>query len=112
MPETDQNEKKEFMIEKIKEKPINKKKLLRRTVITAAMAVIFGLVACFTFLVLEPFLSNYLNPKQEPVIVKFPEDMDEMSPEDMLTDNMVQENQASQAVAEVMDSLSLNNDQI
>ena len=41
----------EFMREKIKQKPVNKKKLLRRTVITAVMAVVFGLVACFTFLV-------------------------------------------------------------
>ena len=40
---------KEFMREKIKQKPVNKKKLLRRTVITAVMAVVFGLVACFTF---------------------------------------------------------------
>lgn len=39
----------EFMREKIKQKPVNKKKLLRRTVITAVMAVVFGLVACFTF---------------------------------------------------------------
>ena len=35
----------EFMREKIKQKPVNKKKLLRRTVITAVMAVVFGLVA-------------------------------------------------------------------
>ena len=46
----------EFMREKIKQKPVNKKKLLRRTVITAVMAVVFGLVACFTFLVQEPRL--------------------------------------------------------
>ena len=50
--------KKYFMIEKIKERPVNKKKLLRRTLITASMAVIFALVACFTFLVLEPVISN------------------------------------------------------
>ena len=48
MPESQQNNQSDFMIEKIKERPVNKKKLLRRTVITAAMAVIFGLIACFT----------------------------------------------------------------
>ena len=42
MPESQQNKQSDFMIEKIKERPVNKKKLLRRTVITAAMAVIFG----------------------------------------------------------------------
>ena len=46
MPENGQEKQSDFMIEKIKERPLNKKKLLRRTVITACMAVIFGLVAC------------------------------------------------------------------
>ena len=79
---------KKFMIEKIKERPVNKKKLLRRTLITASMAVIFGLVACFTFLVLEPVISNWLYPEEEPQVVVFPEDQDEMSPEQMLAENM------------------------
>ena len=74
---------KNFMIEKIKERPVNKKKLLRRTLITVSMAVIFGLVACFTFLVLEPVISNWLYPEEEPQVVVFPEDQDEMSPEQM-----------------------------
>ena len=57
------NENKEFLIEKIKEKPVNKKKLIRRTIITVSMAVIFGSVACVTFLVLEPVISNWLYPE-------------------------------------------------
>ena len=74
------------MREKIKQKPVNKKKLLRRTVITALMAVVFGLVACFTFLVLEPVISNRLYPEEEPKEVAFPEETptEEMKPEDML----------------------------
>lgn len=98
MPESPQNNQSDFMIEKIKERPVNKKKLLRRTVITAAMAVIFGLIACFTFLILEPVISNFLYPEEEPQIVVFPEDQEEMSPEEMLADNMQQENQNSQTV--------------
>lgn len=76
----------EFMRERIKQKPVNKKKLLRRTVITAVMAVVFGLVACFTFLVLEPVISNRLYPEEEPKEVAFPEEtpIEEMKPEDML----------------------------
>lgn len=76
----------EFMKERIKERPINKKKLLRRTIITASMAVIFGLVACFTFLVLEPVFSNWLYPEEAPDIVNFPEEDEETLPEDMLQD--------------------------
>ncbi len=96
MPETQQNNQSDFLIEKIKERPVNKKKLLRRTMITAAMAVIFGLVACLTFLVLEPVISNWLYPEEEPQIVVFPEDQEEMSPEEMLADNMQQESQNQQ----------------
>lgn len=76
----------EFLQEKIKERPINKKKLLQRTVITASLALLFGLIACLTFLVLEPVLNNWLYPEEEPNIITFPEEQDEMLPEDMLTE--------------------------
>lgn len=76
----------DFLREKIKQKPVNKKKLLRRTLITVAMAVVFGLVACFTFLILEPVISNRLYPEEEAQEVQFPEETvtEEMKPEDML----------------------------
>lgn len=93
MQESSQNNQSGFMIEKIKERPVNKKMLLRRTIITASMAVIFGLIACFTFLVLEPVISNWLYPEEEPQLVVFPEDQEEMSPEEMLAQNMEQEKQ-------------------
>lgn len=88
MPEKEPNNQSDFMIEKIKQRPVNRKKLLRRTIITASMAVIFGLIACVTFLVLEPIISNWLNPEEEPETVIFPEDQEEMSPEDMLAQNL------------------------
>ena len=72
--------------EKIKAKPLNKKKLLRRTIITASMAVIFGLIACFTFLILEPLFSNLLYPQEEQEPITFPEEEEEILPEDLLTD--------------------------
>lgn len=78
----------DFMIEKIKERPVNKKKLIRRTMITAAMAVIFGTIACVTFLIMEPLISNWLYPEEEPEQVSFPEDLEEMAPEDMLSENL------------------------
>lgn len=90
MPDKEQNTQKDFMIEKIKQRPINRKKLLRRTVITASMAVIFGLIACVTFLVLEPVISNWLYPEveEEPQTVVFPEDPEEMLPKEMLAENL------------------------
>lgn len=123
MPEMNQNEqsrKNEFIIEKIKERPVNKKKLIRRTIITAAMAVIFGLIACFTFLILEPVFSNWLYPEEPPQVVVFPEDQEEMSPEEMLYDNMQSEIQASpepssvpleeEQIQEILSNVTLNKD--
>ena len=83
----------DFMREKIKQKPVNKRKLLRRTVITVVMAVVFGMVACVTFLILEPVISNRLYPEEEPQEVVFPEEtlMEEMNPEDMLVNDEVEE---------------------
>lgn len=85
----------EFLQERIKERPINKKKLLQRTIITASLALLFGLVACLTFLLLEPVLNNWLYPEEEPMVVTFPQEQDEMRPEDMLT-----EDETTQAEAE------------
>lgn len=96
MSDKNRNDQSEFIIEKIKERPINRKKLMRRTIITAAMAVIFGLIACFTFLVLEPIISNWLYPEEKPQIVLFPEDDEEMSPEEMLNDTMHELQQGGQ----------------
>ncbi|MCM1263160.1 MAG: S1C family serine protease [Butyrivibrio sp.] len=85
----------DFLREKIKQKPVNKKKLLRRTIITAVMAVVFGIVACLTFLILEPVINNWLYPEEEPEEVQFQEETvtqeEEMSPEDMLTEDMIEE---------------------
>lgn len=117
MREPEFKEQSGFMIEKIKERPVNKKKLLRRTIITASMAVIFGLIACVTFLLLEPVISNLLHPEEEAQIVVFPEDQQEMSPEEMLADNMQQENQANQVqiqdkemVEQIVSDVTLNKD--
>ena len=84
MPNRQEPNQDNFMIEKIKQRPINKRRLIRRTVITASMAVIFGLIACFTFLVLEPVISNWLYPEEEPEAIIFPEEPEEMLPEEML----------------------------
>ncbi len=82
----------DFLRETIKQKPVNKKKLLRRTLITVVMAVVFGLVACFTFLILEPVISNRLYPEEEAQEVRFPEETvaEEMKPEDMLVEEEVE----------------------
>lgn len=115
MPENEQQTQNEFMIEKIKERPVNKKKLIQRTILTASMAVIFGLIACFTFLVLEPVISNWLYPEEKPNPVVFPEDQEEMSPEEMLSDIMQTEKenqQPSTQEADPTDTAVLEEEQV
>ena len=74
-----------FLQEKIKERPVNRKKLARRTAITVVMAMVFGLVACVTFLLLEPVINRMLYPEEKAEIVRFPEEEEEVRPEDMQT---------------------------
>ncbi|MBQ5675345.1 MAG: serine protease [Lachnospiraceae bacterium] len=79
-----------FMKETIKQKPINKIKLAKRTAITAFSALIFGAVASFSFLVLEPMISNLLYP-EEISKVQFEEEEIEISPDEMLSEDALQE---------------------
>lgn len=97
----------DFMKETIKQRPLNRRKLVRRTLITAAMAVVFGLVACITFLLLEPVISNRLYPEEEPQTVVLVEEMEEneILPEDMIVDD-------SQMQPEPTEAPLLENEQI
>ena len=92
----------EFIKEKVKERPLNRKKLVKRTILTASMAVVFGLIACLTFLVLEPVFSNLLYPEEEPQMVELKEEdiEDEMRPEDMLLEETETVPEESQTVIE------------
>lgn len=111
----------DFITERIKQRPINKKKLLRRTLITAAMAVIFAAVACLTFLVLEPVISNWLYPEEEMAPIEFPAETEEMLPEDMIADDSEMEQEQpeelparikleEEQIAQVLDHVELDMD--
>lgn len=57
-----------FINEKIKEKPINKKRLLIQAGFTVGMAVVFGLVASLVFAYFEPKFDEMFYPEEEPVV--------------------------------------------
>ena len=79
-----------FMREQIKQRPINSKKLFRRTLMTVSFAMVFGLVACLIFVLLVPAFTKLLNPESatETVPITFPDDTvtDEIPPEDLFAD--------------------------
>lgn len=96
----------DFMKEEIRQRPLNKKRLLRRTAITAFLAVLFGVVACAAFLILEPVINQAITPAEEPAPVTFPEEAaeDEVSPEDMIaSDEEIQEAAAEKKAASLVD---------
>ena len=98
----------EFMTERVKERPLNKRKLLRKTIITVTMAVIFGLIACVTFLVLEPVFSNWLYPGEEIEMIEIPQDTDEVLPEDMLVHEESMLEQTEQVINSLKNEMQLN----
>ncbi len=100
-----------FMKEKIKARPVNRKKLLRRTLTTACLAALFGAVACAVFLVLEPVISERLNPTPKKEPIAFPEEVveKEMSPEEMIADDdQITEQKKEEAVNEVVSQLDID----
>lgn len=114
MEENKNQDNTDFMKETIKQRPLNRRKLVRRTLLTAAMAVVFGMVACFTFLLLEPVISNRLYPEEEPQTVVLVEETEEneILPEDMIADDsqmqpepteppVLQDEQIAQVLSEV-----------
>ena len=106
----------DFIKEDIKKRPVNTAKVVKRTVTTVVMAIIFGVVASLIILVLTPFLTKITtNSKTDsPTLVSFPEE--EMSPEEMLSDVMMQESALADMTSdELVDSsveLPLSEDQV
>lgn len=66
-----------FINEKIKAKPVNKKRLFKHGLYTMMLAVVFGATACFVFTLLRPVMEEWLHPKKNPVIT-IPEDSQQM----------------------------------
>lgn len=66
----DNKEDYEFIKEKIKEKPLNKRKLAFKVVISVFTGAIFGLAACTTFILCKPYLEDVLlGVEKETVII-------------------------------------------
>ena len=91
MEKKQENDDYSFMQEQIKKRPINKKKLLKKTFTTGAMAIMFGIVASLAFILLEPVFTKLVSPKEEkPAIslqeINLPEEQNEVLPENMIQD--------------------------
>ena len=88
-----------FIREKIKEKPVNKRKLLKQGSFTVVFAVLFGLVACFVFTLMQPYMKSWLYPAKEPEI-QIP--ADELSATEEESEEEPQETEEKQEVQETV----------
>lgn len=84
--ENDKDRKEEFafITEKIKGKPINKRRLAIKIIGTIILAIIFGVVACFTFVGVEPLAKRVFHKEEEPKIT-IPKDEEDIV-EEKVTD--------------------------
>lgn len=73
MEERDKNQEFSFIKEKIKEKPINKRRLLKKIVWVVFCGILFGLISCLTFVVAKPKFEKLIEPQPD-TTVNFPED--------------------------------------
>ena len=67
----------DFLTEQIKQRPVNRRRLLRRTLITLFLAVLFGVVACVVFLRLGPIFNKRMYPEEPLPQISFPEETPE-----------------------------------
>lgn len=63
-----------FIKEKIKEKPLNKKRLALYAILCVMMALIFGILASFTFVLTKPYFEDKFAKEKEPDKVSIPKD--------------------------------------
>ena len=94
-----------FVNEKIKSRPISKSRMFRKTLQTAIAAVIFGAVACVTFLLLAPVINNSITPEEEVEPVELPE-IEETAPQELLTDETAAENAAQEQEQQIAEQIT------
>lgn len=70
----------EFITETIKEKPINKRRMFLKILFTCILALVFGVIACFTFASLYPIFNEWLHPVDNTKVVTLEPYEEEMGP--------------------------------
>ncbi len=61
----DKREEKHFIKEKIKDKPLNKKKVLQKGIATAGYAILFGFISCLVFCALRPVIEPWFEQEED-----------------------------------------------
>ena len=96
----------EFISEKIKEKPVNKKKLVYHVCFVVLLAVLFGIVASVTFVLCQSKMDDLLHPKEDPTIT-IPKDEPEQETETEEPDTETETNEPDSEAQIVYEHLTL-----
>lgn len=80
----------DFVKERIKARPVNKAKFLKKMILTVVSALVFGCIFCISFLLLEPKIDSFIHKDEKTQYIVFPEEIEE---EEMLPENMLTEEQ-------------------
>lgn len=64
----------DFITEKIKDKPISRRRVLLKVIGVIILGLIFGIMACFSFFAVKPWMEERLTPQKEPTKVVLPKD--------------------------------------
>lgn len=86
-----------FIKEKIKDKPINKKRLVLKVLGTLALAVLFGIVAAVVYTVSNHHMEDILYPKNTEVRIPSEDEIKEVS-ENTVSEDEAEEPEPSQPV--------------
>lgn len=78
-----------FIKEKIKDKPINKKRMLIHMGYDILCAIVFGAIACFVFVCLKPHIEEWMQPKKSQTIT-IPKDEEPQAEEENTEGNSEQ----------------------
>jgi serine protease Do len=105
----EQNEEFDFIKEKIKNKPVNKKRIATHIAKTAGLAVVFGFVACMVFTVMQPIMQEWFQDYKNPVVsIPSDEKTTETEKNPSLTKDETEQAQPSTQIVQVPQELQLS----
>ena len=78
----------EFITETIKKKPINKRRIVKKVIMTVVLAVLFGVISCVTFVYLYPVVNKKVHPDDNTKPVRFEKADEEKDNEEAVADKI------------------------
>lgn len=85
-----------FIKEKIKDKPINKKRLVFTVLFCTGLAVVFGCVVSLSFVLSKPGFEKIFDKEAEPDMVSIPQDETSTVVSDSVNESEIDENNSQQ----------------